>query len=187
VVVVEDVVVDVVVVVVLDVVDDDVVDDVLPGTLDEVVVDEVVVLVLDVLDDDVLDDVLPGLLDEVGVSEVDDVVIGNDDVVPVPSVVVVVSVVDVVEDIPGIGQACPAGRGVQMSVSVFLSTRFGCSPVLAITVIFRFLACRARALSLRMSSVKGPHVELVRGGTLTADAGLVVTLRSNPGLQPSVP
>jgi hypothetical protein len=163
VVVVEEVLVDVVVVFVLDVVDDDV---------DEVVVDEV-------------DDVVTG--NEVVVDEVDDVVTGNDDVVAISSVVVVVMVVDVVEDIRGMGQACPTGRGVQMSISVFLSTRFGCSSVLAITVISRFLACRPRALSLRMLSVKGPHVELVRGGTVTADAGLAVTLRSNPGLQPSVP
>ena len=183
----EDVLVDVVVVLVLDVLDDDVLDDVLPSTLDEVVVDEVAVLVLDVLDDDVLDDVLRGVLDEVVVDEIDDVVTGSDDVVPVPSVVVVVRVVDVVEDVPGIGQACPKGRGVQMRISVFLSTRFGCSSVLAITVIFRFLACRTLGLSLRMLSVKGPHIELVRGGTLTADPGLVLTLRSNPGLQPSLP
>jgi hypothetical protein len=160
--------------------------------VEEVLVDEVVVPMLDVVDDDVLDvvddDVLDDALDEVVVDEVDDVVDEVDDVVvgPVPSVVVV-RVVDVVEDIWIIGQACPAGRGVQIRVSVFLSTRFGCSSVRAITVIVRFLACRRRRLSLRMLSVTGPQVELVRGGTLTADAGLTVTRRSNPGRQPSLP
>jgi hypothetical protein len=156
------------------------VDDVLLADVDDVLIVETL-LVEVLLDEVVVDD---GTVDETLVDgavldvTVDEVLDGEGNVVPVAIVVVVVG------DISGMGHTSPAGRGMQASVSTFLSIRLRCSAVVATILIFRFRAFRPWALSFTRLSVKGPHAELARAGTLTADFGFTFTFRSGAGLHP---
>jgi hypothetical protein len=118
------------------------------------------------------------------------VVDGPGEVVVVTSVVLTTTMVVVVVEvvIGGVmraGQDRPAGRGSQMSVSVFLSFRRGRPAVVARTLIFRFPALRPRAFSFTTFSVSAPHSELSSAGTATADLGLGFTLPSGSGVQPA--